>query len=44
MTTLQKIHDQLQLKLVRQANAVEITSNQLDDVRALLEKEQAIKK
>lgn len=41
MSTLQKIHDQLHAKLERQANAVEITTQQLEDVRKLVDKENA---
>jgi len=37
MESMETLEHQLQMKLRRQANAVEITTQQLEDVRALLE-------
>ncbi len=36
MSSLQTLHNQLHAKLHRQANAVEITEQQLEDVRELI--------
>lgn len=39
--SLQKLHDQLHSKLHRQNAAVEITTQQLEDIRAVLDSQQA---
>ena len=40
IANLQKLHDQTQAKLIRQTNAVEISTQQLEDIKAVIEHHQ----